>query len=130
MAHRSASCTCGQLRLTVSTEPIRVSICHCLACQRRTGSAFATQARFPKDSVEITGQSSSYLRVSDAGNKLTFHFCPLCGSTVHYALEQQKDVIAVPLGAFADPEFPAPTVSVYESRMHSWVGLPVSIEHL
>ncbi|MFN2470768.1 MAG: aldehyde-activating protein, partial [Gaiellaceae bacterium] len=38
MSNRHAACSCGQLRLTVEGEPVRVSICHCLACQRRTGS--------------------------------------------------------------------------------------------
>jgi hypothetical protein len=129
MPLRSASCSCRQLRLTVSAEPVCVSICHCLACQRRTGSAFGTQARFPKESVQITRQSSAYVRIGDSGNKLTFHFCPVCGSTVHYELKGQEDRVAVPVGAFADPDFPVPTFSVYESRMHAWVGLPVSIEH-
>jgi hypothetical protein len=35
---------------------------------------------------------------------------------------------AVPLGAFADPSFPPPTVSVYGSRRHPWVVLPDSVE--
>lgn len=107
-----------------------MSICHCLACQRRTGSAFGAQARFPKDAVQITGQSSAYVRIGDSGNKLTFHFCPACGSTVHYELEGQEDRVAVPVGAFAEPGFPAPSFSVYENRMHSWVGLPITIEHV
>jgi hypothetical protein len=34
------------------------------------------------------------------------------------------------LGAFAEPSFPVPTVSVYEERMHSWVQMPKDIEHL
>lgn len=37
--------------------------------------------------------------------------------------------IAIPVGAFADPAFPAPTVSVYEGRMHSWVVPPAGAEH-
>jgi hypothetical protein len=127
---RSASCSCGQLRLTVSAEPIRISICHCLACQRRTGSTFGAQARFTKASVQVTGQSSTYVRISNPGNKLTFHFCPACGATVHYELEGQEDRVAVPVKAFADPAFPAPRFSVYESRMHSWLGLPTTIEHV
>ena len=130
MPLRSASCTCGQLRLTVSAEPLRISICHCTACQRRTGSVFGAQVRFPKDAVQVTGQSSEYVRISDAGNRLTFRFCPRCGATVHYQVEGQEDRIAVPVGAFADPDFPAPAFSVYERRMHSWVGLPDSLEHV
>ena len=48
-------------------------------------------------------------------------FCPDCGSTVYYALESASDAVAVPLGAFADPSFPAPWVEVWESRRHPWV---------
>jgi hypothetical protein len=127
---RSASCSCGQLQLTVSAQPVRISICHCLACQRRTGSTFGAQARFPRECVQVAGQSSAYVRISDAGNRLTFHFCPECGATVHYQVEGQEHLVAVPVGAFADPGFPAPSFSVYESRMHPWVGLPLAIEHL
>lgn len=36
MTTRQASCSCGQLRLTCAGEPVRISVCHCLECQRRT----------------------------------------------------------------------------------------------
>jgi hypothetical protein len=128
---RTASCSCGQLTLTTRSEPIRVSICHCLACQRRTGSVFGAQARFERSSVTISGESSQYVRVGDEGSRITFSFCPKCGATVHYAVEgYDKENIAVPVGAFADPNFPVPAFSVYEERMHSWVGLPAGIEHM
>ena len=130
MTDRLASCSCGQLRLTTSEEPLRVSICHCLACQRRTGSVFGAQARFHKRAVQITGESTVYVRVGDEGGKAKFHFCPQCGATVHYVIEGQEDQVAVPVGAFAEPGFPAPSFSVYEERMHPWVSLPVDIEHM
>ena len=131
MNTRTAACSCGQLTLTTRAEPIRVSICHCHACQRRTGSVFGAQATFPKSSVTISGESSQYLRVGDEGSKVIFSFCPKCGATVHYSVEgYDEENIAVPVGAFADPSFPAPTFSVYEERMHPWVGLPVGIEHM
>jgi hypothetical protein len=38
--------------------------------------------------------------------------------------------IAIPVGAFADPDFPAPSFSVYEDRMHGWVQMPKDIEHM
>ena len=77
MADRSAACSCGQLRLDSKGEPFRISICHCLACQRRTGSAFSVQARFTSDRAHTVGRYSKYLRASDGGaNELSFHFCP------------------------------------------------------
>jgi len=71
---RIASCSCGQLTAVASGEPVRVSICHCLACQRRTGSVFGAQARFRREHVEVKGRSSIHVRVADSGNTLTFHF--------------------------------------------------------
>lgn len=127
---RNASCSCGQLAAVVSGEPVRISICHCLACQRRTGSLFGAQARFRREDVNISGHSTQYVRVGDEGCRITFHFCPNCGATVHYEIAGLEEYIAIPVGAFADSAFPAPTVSVYESRKHAWVNVPHEAEHL
>ena len=83
MQSRSAQCSCGQLRAQVLGEPVRISMCHCSACQRRTGSTYGAQARFPRAQVSITGRSSQYVRTADSGNQVHFHFCPDCGATVH-----------------------------------------------
>lgn len=130
MMRRLASCSCGQLTATVSGEPTRISICRCLACQRRTGSVFGAQARFPAEAVAIEGNSSQYVRVGDEGTAARFHFCPDCGATVFYRPEAFPDAVTIPVGAFADPGFPPPRVSVYEERRHPWVGLPDDIEHM
>ncbi len=130
MPTRLASCSCGQLTARVVGEPVRISVCHCLACQRRTGSVFGEQARFPRAGVAISGVSSEYVRVGDEGSGATFHFCPKCGSTVYYEPGGLDEFVAIPVGAFADPGFPAPSVSVYESRKHQWVVPPPEAEHI
>jgi hypothetical protein len=122
-----ASCSCGQLTLTAEGDPIRISMCHCLACQRRTGSAFGIQARFPAERVHVAGRYAEYVRVSDEGEERTMRFCPDCGATVFWTLAGVPAAIAVPIGAFADPTFPSPTVSVYGSRRHPWVSLPETV---
>jgi hypothetical protein len=109
-------------------DPVRISVCHCLACQRRTGSPFGAQARFPAGRVRISGRSKEYTRTSDEGRLWVQHFCPECGSTVYYGSPEEPDLVAVAIGAFADPTFPPPTVSVFESRRHPWVVLPDSIQ--
>lgn len=128
MTTREASCRCGQLKAVCRGEPVRVSVCHCLECQKRTGSAFAAQARWPDDSVTLSGISSEWERIADSGHKATYSFCPTCGSTVSYVIEGWPGVIAIPLGAFADPGFPAPKYSVYEHRKHEWTA--VAGEHV
>jgi len=130
MSQRIASCSCGQLQAQVTADPIRVSVCHCLACQRRTGSVFGAQARFPRDAVTVSGTSKEFVRVGDEGSRIAFHFCPDCGATVYYLPAGLEAFIAIPVGAFADPSFPAPSVSVYEDRMHAWVQVPGDVTHM
>lgn len=129
MPMRLASCSCGQLTARATGAPVRISICHCLACQRPSGGPFAEQARFPRAAVAVAGQSTVYVLTGDEGTRACFHFCPVCGATVYYVPEHDPAWIAIPVGAFADPAFPAPTVSVYEGRMHSWVTPPAGAEH-
>ena len=81
---RHAACSCGQLRLTIEGEPSRNAMCHCLACQRRTGAVISNQARYRSDQVTVAGKSTEWKRTADSGNEMTFHFCPTCGSTVFW----------------------------------------------
>ena len=130
MVKRTATCRCGQLSATCKGEPVRVSVCHCLECQRRSGSAFATQARWPEADVTVSGKSTEWERVADSGHKATYRFCPECGSTLAFIIEGWPGVIAIPVGAFADLHFLTPRFSVYEHRMHSWVEiLGDGVEH-
>jgi hypothetical protein len=130
MTDRVASCSCGKLSARTRGEPVRISVCHCLACQRRTGSAFGVQARFPAKDVVVTGESREYIRVGDEGTSARFHFCPDCGATVLWWLDAVPGMLAIPVGAFADPQFPPPRVSVYEVRQYPWVQLAEEMEHL
>ncbi|CAN7685313.1 GFA family protein [Rhizobium sp. LjRoot30] len=120
---RKGSCRCGALIVSCIEEPVRVSVCHCLECQRRTGSAFGVQARFSESSVFLDGERREFERVGDSGQWARYSFCPACGSTVAYRNEDAPGVIAVPVGAFADPDFPAPGRSIFEGRKHEWVRL-------
>jgi hypothetical protein len=121
MTNREAACSCGQLLLICQGDPVRVSMCHCLECQRRTGSTFGVQAWFPREQVRLVkGADKSYPRQADSGRVVTFHFCPECGSTVFWEAEQRPDLIAVAVGMFADPDFEGPSLSVWERRRHPW----------
>jgi hypothetical protein len=128
---RTASCNCGQLRVTCKgPDPERITLCHCNLCQKQSGSAFAIQARFPKEQVTIEGKSTAwkfpiegakpvtYRNCASTGG--TFHFCPVCGSTVWYTADADDSRIGVKIGAFADPTFPAPKISGFEEYRHPW----------
>ena len=127
---RTASCRCGKLQARCAGEPIRVSVCHCLECQRRTGSAFAAQVRFPAADVAITGEAREYVQIADSGSTVAFRFCPTCSATIAYDIDTWPGVVAIPYGAFADADLPAPAYSVYEVRKRPWVSITgENVEH-
>lgn len=99
-------------------------MCHCLACQQRTGSVFGVQARYPRDHVTIEGKSTEFVRTGDEGSRIALHFCPECGTTVYWQIGGMEQFLAVAVGAFADPSYPTPTFAVYTARRHSWAVMP------
>jgi hypothetical protein len=123
MTTRRAACSCGQLHLTTEGESSRISMCHCLKCQRRTGAAISNQARFRREQVTFAGKATAWMRTAESGNGLTFHFCPTCGSTVYWESEGFPGYVAVAIGNFAEPNFPAPTIAVWEESRHPCWGL-------
>ena len=128
MVSREASCSCGQLRIEVKGEPLGIGVCHCLSCQRRTGSVFATLASFAAP-YRVFGTASEFVRVGDQGARFTFRFCPVCGTNLFHTEEGHEDSsVSVAVGSFADPSFPPPRASVYGCRRHDWVRLPDGIE--
>jgi hypothetical protein len=127
MTMRRAACSCGQLHLAIGGESVRVSMCNCLECQRRTGAVISNQARFLREQVTFGGQAKTWKRIAESGNELTFYFCPTCGSTVYWENEGLAGYILVAVGNFADPNFPAPTVVVWEQSRHPWIRLPADL---
>ncbi|MGA9721244.1 MAG: GFA family protein [Candidatus Binatus sp.] len=124
MTTRRAQCSCGQISVTCSGEPVRIAVCHCLACKRKTGSAFGFGAWFRQEDVLTEGQATEFVRVGDDGGRITNQFCPKCGVTMIWRIDTIPGTVAVSAGAFADLSFPPPSVSVYHrSRRYPWVEI-------
>jgi hypothetical protein len=126
---RLAQCHCGSLRAITFGEPSLVAICHCKACQRRTGAVAANVASFAKGQVAIEGETKIFDREGRSGRKVRFHFCPNCGTTVYWEADAWPDLYILAVGAFADPNFPAPSVSIFEESRHTGTQLPDGTRH-
>jgi hypothetical protein len=114
------------LRIEVQGEPRAVGVCHCFACQRRTGSVFAALAGFAAPWT-VSGTATEYVRTGDQGARFRFRFCPVCGTNLFHTEEGVEGSVSVAVGAFADPSFPPPHASVYDCRRHEWVELPEGV---
>lgn len=125
MTARTAQCACGSLRVIAEGDPYAVSMCHCTACQRRSGSPFGVGAYFKMTQVCIDGEQRQWSRLGTSGSRLTNHFCPTCGSAVFWTTDYHPDGLGIGVGNFADPAFPPPIRSVWEAHRHPWVQPPV-----
>lgn len=125
----NAQCACGALRLMLR-EPSKVVVaCHCFGCQRRTGAPFSVGAFYAIDSVEISGAATEFIHVGDSGRNVRLYFCPTCGSTIYWKPDVLPSMIGVAVGALADPDFPAPVISIFEQSKHHWVQFDEAVEH-
>ena len=125
---RVAQCQCGSLRAIALGEPRITNVCHCRACQRRTGSVIPAGAFFLKADVRCEGTNKTYTRRADSGREVHCHFCPNCGTSVYWEADAAPGLLGIAVGCFADPEFPAPAFSIWEEGQHPWLGLPTGIK--
>jgi hypothetical protein len=126
---RLAQCHCDSLRAITSGEPLSVGMCHCKQCQRRTGAIASSVAAFAKDQVTIEGHTKVFERAGQSGRKVRFYFCPNCGTSLYWEADARPDFYILAVGAFADPNFPPPSVSIFEESKHTWLQLPDGMKH-
>lgn len=125
---RTASCACGDLKISASGDPERISSCSCIDCQRRTGSVFGVTAFFQEDQINLmSGDPKTFTRTADSGNVLDMNFCPTCGTTLFWTLAEHPGRVVIAVGCFADPRFPAPERHVWAKHKHYWMEFPAQV---
>jgi hypothetical protein len=107
METKAGRCMCGSIRILAIGEPLRVTVCHCSWCQRRTGSAFGVEVVYLIDQVKLEGQTiARHRHISDeSGRWLEVEFCKECGCNLGFTLEAVPGIRTIPAGAFDDPEW-------------------------
>ena len=114
-AQNSGGCVCGAVRFTAVGAPLRVTICHCTWCQRRTGTAFGTEVVFESGQVLLSGDAVSLYRhhSDESGRWLDVAFCRTCGTNLGFTLEAAPGLRTLPAGAFDDPTWITPEHSTF-----------------
>ena len=107
MSINQGGCLCGAVRYATSTQPVRVTYCHCKFCQRATGSAYMVEPVFLKADFEIvSGEPATYTQASaGSGKQVTIHFCATCGTKLFLSFERFPQAFGVYGGTFDDPNW-------------------------
>lgn len=95
--------------------------CHCLDCQRASGSAFASILIVPKADFELVQGEPKYHSVkADNGYFLQRGFCPECGSQVLAKEDHRPLIVLIQAGSLDDPSWHRPAVDIYTKRVQPW----------
>ncbi len=121
-------CACGAVALRIGAAPIQVRQCWCRHCQQLAAGAGTTNAIFPADAIEITGEVSSNAHRADSGNDLHWSFCPRCGSQLTANSSARPHLRVVRLGAIDRPHGLAPNVIIWTSEAPDWATFPSGAE--
>ena len=134
MVEHDGGCVCGSVRFRATGEPLRVTVCHCTWCQRRTGTAFGVEVVYQSAQVAITGQEvRRYRHLSDeSGRWLDVEFCGRCGTNLGFTLEAAPGLRTLPAGAFDDPGWIRAERCrfrhVYVRSRREWSDLSLAVE--
>ena len=123
-AQREGGCACGAVRYRLASEPLFVHCCHCLNCQRQTGSAFVINLLIEADRVELTtGVPEPVDAPRDDGSVQRIFRCTHCQVAI-FSEYGRPEVRFVRAGTLDDPTDLTPDVHIYSRSKVGWVILP------
>jgi len=109
------------------SEPLFVHCCHCLNCQRQTGSTYVVNVLIETDRVELLAGEPVAIDVPRGGGKRQRIFrCPVC-QTALYSRYTSDRIRFVRAGTLDDPSSVEPDVHIYTRSKVPWVELPESV---
>jgi hypothetical protein len=123
---REGGCACGAVRYRLASDPLFVHCCHCLNCQRQTGSAFAINILIESDRVELLGDDPQPVDAPrDDGSMQRIYRCPACQIAV-FSEYSSPEVWFVRGGTLDEPRSVEPDVHIFTKSKLGWVTLPES----
>lgn len=106
-ASTEGGCLCGAIRYQLAQQPARVTLCHCLFCQRSTGAAYMVQPACDGADFTVTqGQTKTYRHISaGSGKAIKIHFCDTCGTKIYQTFERFPGAVGLYSGTLDDPNW-------------------------
>jgi hypothetical protein len=116
----TGSCQCGEIRLEIKRKPKMMLQCHCLDCQKSSGTGHTSSVYFAKNEVLIKGEARGHTVLSDSGAEMTRYFCPSCGNRLYGSNSAQPDLLSVAVGCLQDHSWFKPQAVIYISKNSDW----------
>lgn len=121
-------CACGAVSLTISAEPVGTRQCWCRQCRTIAAGGPTHNAIFPADAVAVTGELAAAGWAAHSGNRLTFHFCPGCGTQVYGQSSARMHLKTVRLGVLDEPHGLRPQMAIWTEEAPDWAMIDPALE--
>lgn len=113
-------CLCGSVQYDVIGTPEIVAHCHCEDCQRASGAGHSTAAMYAVENFTMTGETRSYERVAENGNRVTRVFCPVCSSPLYGCNSANPNFLSIALGTLDDSSAFNPQAIIFQRNHKTW----------
>ena len=118
-------CSCGAVRYRLTSAPLFVHCCHCLDCQRQTGSAFVINALIETDRIErLSGEPEPISMPTDSGRPHDIYRCPKCLTAVWSDYGRRPALRFLRVGTLDEPSALSPDVHIFTRSKLPWLRLP------
>ena len=125
----TGGCQCGDIRYEVAGTPDQLVVCHCMDCQRQSGSAFGMTLVVDEGDFQLThGEIKTFTAESDAGRAKLGAFCPRCGTRIYHKPEYRPGKVSVKPGTLDDTGRLKPNIHIWTKSKQPWFTIPADAE--
>jgi len=121
------ACHCGAVSFTAEVDASRVMVCHCTDCQVLSGAPFRAVVAAPIESLAVKGQTKSYIKVAQSGNRRAQVFCPECGTPLWATAPENATSVIIRLGCVKQRAEFKPAVQIWQHSALPWVSELASV---
>lgn len=119
----TGGCLCGQIRYSISSDPVFVGICHCTNCQKQSGAAFSVNVGVRQDALSLEGTLKTFVDHGDSGREVLRRFCPDCGSPVITDAAAFPAIHIIKAGTLDNPSQLRPQRQIFCASKHPWMPI-------
>jgi hypothetical protein len=116
------ACHCGKVTFTAEIDPAKVMICNCADCQTLSGAPLRAIAQAPIESLKLIGETKSYVKTAESGNKRAQVFCPECATPLYASAVDNPPTVTLRLGCLAERTQLTPGLQLWQQSALPWVS--------
>jgi hypothetical protein len=124
----AGGCLCAAVRYRVDAEPLTLYACHCMDCQRRTGSGFAMSLVVRREALVVeTGTPAPYAATLADGRTKRGRMCAACGTRLWGEPEGDARIVVVQPGTLDDTSWLHPVAHIWARSAQPWIVFPLDV---